>query len=164
MEIEKAAFAIVMALFISFAIFITVVLDQGKQGRGIQDISAVTDGSGNVFVNIKYSDCLGYSVQNAKEDERIYYGERAVQYDGSLGKNLIKIMLYDTDVSDRLLKLYGAFKPRAFKWHDLRFMIVPMDDHSIVVYVGSDEKLTVEEQNYTKLNEPFGSIRVKITQ
>ncbi|MBS6475430.1 MAG: hypothetical protein KH354_05555 [Clostridiales bacterium] len=162
MKIKRIAFAIVMTLFISFAIFITVVLNQGKQSRGIQEISAVTDASGNVFVNIKYSDCLGYSVQNAKEDERIYYGERAVRYDGFLGKNLIKITLYDTNVSDRLLKLHGTFKPRAFKWHNLRFMIAPMDDHSVVIYVGSDEELVVDEQNYTKLNLPFGSIRVRL--
>lgn len=156
MKIKRIAFAIVMTLFISFAIFITVVLNQGKQSRGIQEISAVTDASGNVFVNIKYSDCLGYSVQNAKEDERIYYGERAVRYDGFLGKNLIKITLYDTNVSDRLLKLHGTFKPRAFKWH------APMDDHSVVIYVGSDEELVVDEQNYTKLNLPFGSICVRL--
>lgn len=83
-------------------------------------------------------------------------------YDGSLGKNLIKIMLYDTDVSDRLLKLYGTFKPHAFKWHDLRFMLVPMDDHSIFVYVGSDRELAVEERGYTKLSGLSGSLRIKI--
>ncbi len=127
-------------------------------GAGISGIDSDKH-NGQIYINIEQIGCEEYSVRYAN-DEMISKGERYEKYDGSLGKNLIKIRLKDSKISTKLKDKYRTFQ--SYKLNDImKFMICPDNDHGIIIYVGSDETFDIDpcENNAVR---PYNTISVKL--
>ena len=142
-------------------------LENGELTDGVQSITLQND-DGAATVSISHIACPKYTVtkvENASE-EVIYYGERCVKYDGFLGDKLIKVMLYDTRLSEEWASKYPPGEPHVLSdgfaggTEPVKFMTC-FADHSVIIYIGGD--IDVVEQNMVTVNELRGSIDFTIT-
>ncbi len=138
----------------------------GTKTFGLQDIT-VSRMDGGMRIAIDHMAIRYYNtctVENPNE-EKLPYGDGYKMYDGSLGKNLIKITLWDCNLSDELAQkhpCYTAFTPVDADGNantDVKVMFVRLD-HSIDVYIGSDKPISVSEQTKVTINRPTESIIV----
>jgi len=141
---------------------------EGNVDFGIQEVKVVEDSSKELLLIIDYIDVRGYSVRMIDGDEMVYFGERLVEYDGSLGKHRIKITFYESHASERFAEQYPL-------WNAHELKSVPADlggilkikgtyspEHAFVLYIGSDELISISEQDFTRLNRPIGRIELMI--
>lgn len=141
---------------------------EGNEDFGVQEIKVSEDNSKGVSLIIDYIGLRGYSVRMMDDDEMEYSGENLVEYDGSLGKNRIEITFYDASVSARFAEQYPIWDDHELKGvsADLGIKLnikgVYTSDHAVVIYIGSDNPLSISEQEFTGLNRPTGSIEVVI--
>ena len=142
------------------------LMAEGSDDFGVQEIKVAEDSSKELSLIIDYIDLRAYSVRMMDKDEMEYTGEHLVEYDGSLGKHRIEIIFYDARASAKFSQQYPI-------WDDHELKDVPADlgfklnikgvytpDHAFVIYVGSDEPLSISEQDFTSLNRPMGSIEL----
>jgi dTDP-4-dehydrorhamnose 3,5-epimerase-like enzyme len=143
-------------------------MSEGSNDFGVQEIKVVENSSKELVLIIDYIDVRGYSVRTIYEDEMEYSGERLVEYDGSLGKHRIEITFYESSASARFAKQYPLWNAHELKEvpADLRVKLkckgVYSPDHAFVLYIGSDEPISINEQDFTRLNRPIGSIELMI--
>jgi len=141
---------------------------KGNDDFGVQEIKVTEDSSNGLSLIIDYIDVKSYSVRMIDADEMELYGERLVEYDGSLGKHRIEISFYEASASVRFAKQYPLWNAHELKevpadlGVKLKVKGVYSPDHAFVLYIGSDEPISIKEQNFTHLNRPMGSIELMI--
>lgn len=138
----------------------------GTKTFGLQDITVSrTDSVMRIAIDqlgIQYYNTC--TVQNPDE-EIIPRGDKRVTYDGSLGKNLIKITLWDCALSNELAQKYSsytAYTPVDADGNentDVKIMFAEVS-HSTTIYIGSDNPISVSEQTQVKINRPSERIIV----
>lgn len=104
----------------------------------------------------------GYSVRAVPEDEGEYCGDGMRNYDGALGKYRIMIDFGDVELSDSIVKKMdenGVIKIT----EDVRARVASPSDHGFVLYIGSDNPISVEPMENGELNSFGGTIRIPIT-
>ena len=113
--------------------------------------------------NINYADCSGFSV-NYVRDEPVYRGETAQNLDEYLLPHRIRIALSDCIVSRKMQEEYSAWEVYqvVINEHTIQFMWFYNNNHGITILLASDSVLSVNEQSFTKLNFPIGTISVNI--
>ncbi len=133
---------------------------------GVQKLTA-SSGKDSYTINIEHIGCGKYKVEMAN-DEVIYYGERAEIYDGSLGKNLVKITLQDSEYSKAFemkfkpYEVYELINSMEIKNGGLKLMTCISADHAVLIYLGTDADIKVDEQGVMFTNEPCGTISVEL--
>lgn len=107
---------------------------------GIKDISANKMIGDSYKIEIKCNDYRQYEVTNVDNDEKAYCGEKLLSINQDLGKNIIKVHLFDSADPDE--SFYSTYRP----WttyelsgsdNQLRFMYC-YSDHGVLIYIGSD--------------------------
>lgn len=140
-----------------------------KMNTGIQNLMFYIKRD-KVCLEIKYLDCMGYSVEALKNNELIIKGEREVNSSNLIGENAIKITLYETKISDKLKKDYKYFEVYAVNLKvsetkgdiGVKFMLCPSAEHSVKIYVGFDDAFQTFVNEYTKTNSPLGTIQLEL--
>ena len=141
---------------------------------GIQKIRVSSSGSDKITLKFNYFGSHGYKVELVDPDENINarYAEK-VSFNENLGKYRIRITFMDTDVRDKALEQYrdpvadGVYVLKGVPQNlenKLRICFSYPDDSQFVIYIGSDEPLQVEDQDFINLDHrPIGTVRVLIT-
>lgn len=133
-----------------------------SQNAGIQDLEFYKKGD-NVCLKVEYFGCKGYSVEILESDDVIIQGERPVKFQNLIGKNAVKIALYETKFQ-KLLKDYDTFS--VYNVHlegtDLKFMLCPSPDHSLYIYVGFADNIKTFAKEHTEINSPIGTIQIEL--
>ncbi|MCL1790239.1 MAG: hypothetical protein FWG40_02595 [Peptococcaceae bacterium] len=157
-----------------FAIIYKKIAD-GFDDFGVQQITIIEDGSGTCSLVIDYiggdsGGGYGYSIRkmDKDEDEQVYFGERLVEADGSLGENRIEIMFHGTK-SSALYNMYPSGTVHKLKGvptvlqsnFNVRISSIPGAD-IFVIYVGSNEPLNIDEQDFKKIKKITGSVEIKL--
>jgi hypothetical protein len=160
-------------LFATFCLFLIVALIffsfYLRENAGIQSIRLYNKGD-EVYLKIKYVDCMGYSVESLKNNETIMIGEREVNYSNLIGENATQITLYETKISDKLKKDYEYFEVYDVNLKvsetkgdiDIKFILCPSPEHSLKIYLGFDNDFQTFINEYTKINSPLGTIRLEL--
>lgn len=143
---------------------------QDRGHFGMQDVRVAANDAGGFSLLIGYADISGYGVRMMREDEPLLIGDGPIPYDGSLGKYRMEIRLYDARLSDKWLGQYPVSEVHVLR--DVpadfagcfRIRCAYPDDATLVLYIGSDEPLTVEEANvhFSELERISGSIEVRL--
>lgn len=123
-----------------------------------------------VCLEIKYLDCMGYTVEPLKNNEIILEGEREVASSELIGGNAIKITLFETRISEKLKNDYKSFEVYILNLKgleaqddiEIKFMLCPSAEHSLKIYVGFDATFQTFVNEYTKINSPLGNIRLEL--
>jgi len=140
---------------------------EGNDDFGVQKIKVIED-TKELTIIIDYIDIRGYSVRPLDEDKMEYSGEQLVEYDGSLGEHRIEITFYDASASERFAEQYPIWATHdikevpAYLGVKLKLKGVYSPDHAFVLYIGSDEPISIDEQDFMSLNRPMGSIELII--
>lgn len=160
---KKRILVISLALFSLLAIT-TITIFALNIDSGVKEIGIKNSVNDSYTVFVKWSDISGYSVATVDENEKMYRGERLVEYDGDIGKYRIKIMLSDADLSQKLLSKYSKWEAYDVEGTDgkLRFKIWPNSDHGVIIYIGSDTPMEIKTVNYKRVIMPFGTVKVQI--
>ena len=140
----KKVFLIFLCSVVIFAVFAGIFLG-AHDYHGLRKISARQKIDGTVLVTFKCFDFSGYSVTSVDATEKAYMGEKLLPINDDLGDFVIKILLCDTDVSKNFMHAYASWNTYQIDGTDLRFMYSYVDDHGVVVYIGSDQKITPEQ-------------------
>ncbi len=142
-------------------IFYIVFQDPGIRGLRFYNVGET------LYVKIKYFSCAGYRVEPLKTDEMIIIGEREVDPADFMGdKSIVKINLFETDVSDKLKKSYNYFEVydqtfetlNAKKDIDIKFMLCPSTGHGVCIYVGFEDSFESSVTENSILYKPLDSI------
>lgn len=150
-------FGVVSIMVLASALFINASIGEDRFSDGIKHVKITTNSLSQKLLSIEhgggYSQNAKYSVRLMDQEDLEYYGERLIKNDGSLGKYRIEIMFYDLKASSSLAKEYpiGAV-------HEINDVLdgnistykiriaYPPDDSMFVMYVGSDEPISISEQ------------------
>lgn len=142
-------------------------MSEGNDDFGIHGIKIIKSDLNELSLVIDYIDVRAYSVRLMESDEPDYSSEFPSEYDGSLGKYRVEIMFYDSLPSRKFVDQYPISDvhelidvPEEYKG----IFKISTDytvNHGFVVYIGSDEILAVEEQEFTKPGRLIGSIEIK---
>lgn len=134
-------------------------LAKGEVTEGVQSISAEKNGRA-ILISVGYIDCTKCQiVQVDPEKELIPSGEKLEAYNGALGKNLFKMTLYDAKVSETWQETYRAQVAYSVPGADgLQFMYGCQADHSVTIYIGSDEPLQCVNPGEITLHHVRGTV------
>lgn len=130
---------------------------------GIQSIHVSTAHKESFVFNIRYADCSGFSIKYVG-DESVYRGETVQNLDEYLLPHRIKITLSDCKVSKKFEEEYNAWQVYDIAINDqkVQFMWCYNNDHRITLFLASESVLVINEQAFTKLRMPVGTISINI--
>jgi len=142
-------------------------MEQGTDDFGIQAIKIVSSDQEKWLLAIDYINLYTYSVKAKNKSEPVLVGEKFLASD-ALGEYQMEIIFDDTKASRRFAEQYhaGEIYPLQEIPGDLetgfRMMVSYPDTHSVIVYIGSDVPLHIEEQENNKINRPKGVLELAI--
>ena len=130
----------------------------------VTNISARAKGSDEIVLKLSYMlPSGGYSVKNVAVDEGIYVGgDGGIDYDSPIGKYKICINFGDVELSSlcRLrLRSNETIKAGSVK---LKTSTANPSDHGIMLYIGSDTPISVEEVVNGDLNPLGGTLKITL--
>lgn len=144
------------------------ILDSFAKGEitdGLQDIEVSTS-NGKDAIRINFVDRVKYSISIINsETDLMPYGESTKKYDESLGNNLFKITVYSS-TGKKWNDQYSEYCIYEIPFSDdnknsgLKFLYYTSDSDSVVIVIGTNEVLNIQEQKNTELNKPTGVIVV----
>ena len=160
---------ILCSIALIIALLVSVVFNHYNIFTG--DISIVTGIStkminkDTVELRIKYQyPCGGYSVRVVPEDEGEYIGDGMIDYDGSLGKYRMMVNFGDVELSTALALKFAASETVRIKNTPVKInaKVASPSDHGFVLYIGSDNPISVEPVEHGTLNALGGTIKISI--
>lgn len=165
--------ALSIAVILGTSIAINALTGSKETNCGINKISVYEDDSCQSFLSIEFgdrvSDKTSYSVRMLAENEGHFFGNKLIENDGTLGKYRIEIMFYGIDASEELSKKYPIGKIHRLedfstdRLSDFKIRIAyPPDDTMFVVYIGSDQPISIKEQGRVSIDENKSSIQLTI--
>lgn len=155
--------SIILVVAIAIAAVCLVSCSSNYELGVVTQISIKQKNADTMELRIKYRFASGgYSVRVVPEDEGEYCGDGMRNYDGALGKYRIMIDFGDVELSDSFAKKMD--ENRVIKiTEDVRARVASPSDHGFVLYIGSDEPISIEPVENGKLNSFGGTIRIPIT-
>ena len=162
---------VVIIMGLAAVLFINASNGEEKYPEGVRNVKITENNSGQRVLRIEhgggYSENSHYSVRMMAQDDKEFYGEKLIENNGSLGKYRIEIMFGSVKASSALYKDYPSGTVHEIK--DVSDVInsiykikiaYPPDDSMFVIYVGSDEPITVSEQKYISTKGVRGTIDI----
>ena len=164
---------IIVVLSVVSITFIGAKLRGGTDIDGIKKISIVETTSGENILRIDFGrnihEKMCYRIRLMDKDEKVALGSRFVEDDGLLGQYRIEIMFYDTMGVRVLSNEYPVAIDNEIVVHTLEdvpadlkskfnIRVAYLDDSTSVIYIGSDEPISIEEQETTKIDYKKGNI------
>ena len=143
-------------------------LSDGFDDFGVQQIKIAENSSGKYSLVVDYFDDKfgAYSVRKMDKDEKVYYLEQLIEYDGLLGENRIEIIFYGAKASDELIKMYPLGISHKLKGAstelNIKIAANPPGLGGLIVHIGSNEPINIKEQGHTSINLPMGTIEIEI--
>jgi len=139
---------------------------EGTDDFGVQHVKIIEDTSGKKSLVIDYIDIGGCSVRMMDESDKVVSRGRLVEDDGSLGKHRIEIKFGDARASAALSKEFPNQTDKLKEVPDdlkskINIRMACPDDSMFIIYIGSDEPISIEEQGFTN-NHPKGSIEIAL--
>ena len=130
----------------------------------VTNISARAKGSDEIVLKLSYMlPSGGYSVKNVAVDEGIYVGgDGGIDYDSPIGKYKICINFGDVELSSlcRLrLRSNETINAGSVK---LKTSTANPSDHGIMLYIGSDTPISVEEVVNGDLDPLGGTLKITL--
>ena len=155
--------ALAVALLFNLIVFYFDIFYLHKGGV-VTNISARAQGSDEIVLKLSYMlPSGGYSVKNIAVDEGIYVGgDGGIDYDSPIGKYKICIKFGDVELSSlcRLrLRSNQTINAGSVK---LKASTATPSDHGIILYIGSDTPISVEEVVGGDLNPNGGTLKITL--
>lgn len=166
-SIKKKNIYILISIVLVVAIVVTAVwfvsyITKYEPGT-VTHISIKQRSTDVMELRIRYSfPTGGYSARVVPEDEGEYCGDGMSNYDGALGKYRIMIDFGDVELPDSFVEKIdenGVIKIT----EDIRARVASPSDHGFVLYIGSDDPISIESVTNGKLNFFGGTIIIPIT-
>jgi len=144
-------------------------MGEGTDDFGVQHIKIIEDNSGKLSLNIDYIFSISsYNVRMLEKGEKPFWADEQFSFDGeSLGEYQIEIQLNGATISEKMYKNLSAADVEKLKdvpvglWSRFNIMVRSFDDYAFI-YIGSDEPINIEEQDFTKVNSLKGSIEIAL--
>ncbi len=128
------------------------MIERGKAEHGVSNIQKR---NGAIQIDYFYEPS-GYSVANIPKDDP--------KKPADIGENVIRISLSDTHNIKKIIKKYPLDSVCELSGaKNTKILLTMTDVHSLDIYIGSDETLTVEERPHSALVYPCGTITIKLT-
>ena len=161
---------VLCSIALMIALLVSVVLSHYNiftEDLGIvTGISARMINKDTIELRIKYQfPCGGYSVRVVPEDEGEYIGDGMIDYDGSLGKYRMMVKFGDIELSTALALKFAPSETVRLKNTPVKIhaKVASPEDHGFVLYIGSDQPISVEPVEQGTLNTLGGTIKIAIS-
>ena len=156
--------ALAVALLFNLIAFYFDFFYLHKSGGVVTNISARAKGSDEIVLKLSYMlPSGGYSVKNVAVDEGIYVGgDGGIDYDSPIGKYKICIDFGDVELSSLCklrLRSNETINTGSVK---LKTSTANPSDHGIILYIGSDTPISVEEVVNGDLNPLGGTLKITL--
>lgn len=130
---------------------------------GVDGVAVTRDGRLSVVCQGPNSSKAAYAVRPIGENDDVFFENRSVPNDRTLGRYQVEVLFFDVQASDAFAERYPVGKIHTLagvpeKWHgEVRIRIAyPPDDTMFAVYIGADRPIDVATCVTTALDAAWG--------